>query len=384
MEKVIQYYISDLEYLFNALVKHPVFIRQPKKRDDFEKYYEGLCLKVKNCSYDTFAAIATDMTMFFADGHTNIEIPYSRSDRSLFLPCDWENPYTDKLVLCEGWEDIPRSSEIVEFENISVSGLVDKMSDVIPHENRYLVKSRMFHYPYKNYHVFSEMNVCRMFGKKASYEVTFLVDGQRVRRKISFAQYNDYPKFNDDLPQFYYEIDKNTIIVHIDACICNQDYNDFLREVAIVCKREHIENMLLDLSKNMGGTTEVIDKFIAYTHVVKYRQYGTLDYADGIEKVISDRNVWLDNIQRDILFPENIRVKVGYDTFSSARTFAVTLLDNKIAALEGGRSGGKPNSYGAPIRDILPMSKIKFRVSTRYFMRPDGTRDDEVAVSENF
>lgn len=380
----MQYYISDLEYLFNALMKHPLFIRKPEKCNEFKKYYEELCIKVKNCSYDTLAAIATDMTMFFADGHTNIELPYSHNDRSLFLPCDWENPYTDKLVLLKVWEDILQGSEIAEFENISVSELVDKMSDVIPHENRYLVKSRMFHYPYKNYHVFSEMNLCRMFGKKDSYEVTFVVEGQRIKRKISFTQYNNYPEFNDDLPQFYYEIDKNKITVHIDACICSQAYQDFLREVALVCEREHIEYMFLDLSKNMGGTTEVIGKFIAYTHAVKYRQYGTLDYAGGREEVVSDRNVWLDNIKQDILFPENIRVKVGYDTFSSARTFAVTLLDNKIAVLDGGCSGGKPDSYGAPMRDILPISKIKFRVSTRYFMRPDDTKDDEMAVGENF
>lgn len=127
----------------------------------------------------------------------------------------------------------------------------------------------------------------------------------------------------------------------------------------------------------MGGTTSVIDEFLSYTHVTKYRQYSTLDYSEGCEKMIADRRYEIQNRQKDVLFPKDMRIKVGYDTFSSARTFAVTLLDNKVAILEGGCSGGKPNSYGAPVKGVLPESKIRYRVSTRYFMRPDATRDDE-------
>ncbi len=131
----------------------------------------------------------------------------------------------------------------------------------------------------------------------------------------------------------------------------------------------------------MGGTTDVIDRFIAYTHAEKYRQYAVFDYSEGYEKILSVRNVELINHRNDKLFPTDIRLKVSYDTFSSARTFAVTLIDNGIAVLEDGCSGGKPDSYGAPIRGVLPDSRIRFRVSTRYFMRPDGMRDGEEAVS---
>ena len=104
------------------------------------------------------------------------------------------------------------------------------------------------------------------------------------------------------------------------------------------------------------------------------------DYSEGCEKILSDRNAEILNHRSDKLFPSDIRLKVSCDTFSSARTFAVTLLDNGIAALEEGCSGGKPDSYGAPIRGVMPESGIRFRVSTRYFMRPDGTRDEEESV----
>ena len=376
-------YISDLEYLFKALIKHPMFIREPEIINDFKEYYKKIISEIKEDDYGDFAMAATAMTVYFKDGHTNIEIPYSENDNCLFLPCDWKDSYTDRLVVSESCYDILQGAEIVSVEAVPISELVDRMADAIPHENRYLVKSRMLHYPYVNYHVFSEQNMHRMFGRKDSYTVEFLLDGQIVQREIALTPYKGYPAFPDASCPFYYELDEaegGRMAVHIDACICNREYEDFLREAACICEEKHIDTMLLDLSRNMGGTTEVIDRFIAYTHAEKYRQYAVFDYSEGYEKILSDRNTEIFNHRNDQLFPADIRLKVSCDTFSSARTFAVTLLDNGIATLEEGGSGGKPDSYGAPIRGVMPESRVRFRVSTRYFMRPDGTRDEEESV----
>ena len=375
-------YKSDLEYLFKALIKHPMFIREPEKLSEFKEFYKQMLSETDEDSFDDFVMTATAMTVYFRDGHTNIEIPYSENDVCLFMPCDWKDSYTDGLVMSDSSYGIPRGAEIVTVEGMSITELVDKMAEVIPHENRYLVKSRMLHYPYINYHVFSEMNVHRLFGCKDKYTVEVLADGQTIRREIALTSYNNYPAFSDDKCPFYYEFDEdgNRIAVHIDACICNRKYENFLREAACICEEKYIDTMLLDLSKNMGGTTEVIDRFIAYTQAEKYRQYAVFDYSEGCEKILSDRNAEILNRRSDKLFPSDIRLKVSCDTFSSARTFAVTLLDNGIATLEEGCLGGKPDSYGAPIRGVMPESGIRFRVSTRYFMRPDGTRDEEKTV----
>ncbi len=376
-------YKSDLEYLFKALIKHPMFIREPEKINDFKEYYKKIISEIKEDDYGDFAMAATAMTVYFKDGHTNIEIPYSENDNCLFLPCDWKDSYADRLVVGESCYDILQGAEIVSVEAVPISELVDRMADVIPHENRYLVKSRMLHYPYVNYHVFSELNMHRLFGRNDSYTVEFLLDGQIVQREIALTPYKGYPAFPDASCPFYYELDEaegGRMAVHIDACICNREYEDFLREAACICEEKHIDTMLLDLSRNMGGTTEVIDRFIAYTHAEKYRQYAVFDYSEGYEKILSDRNTEIFNHRNDQLFPADIRLKVSCDTFSSARTFAVTLLDNGIATLEEGGSGGKPDSYGAPIRGVMPESRVRFRVSTRYFMRPDGTRDEEESV----
>lgn len=375
-------YKKDLDYLYNALGKHPIFVREQNKRKDFKLYYEILFKNFQCNNFEELILFSSKLTAFFSDGHTNIEIPYTTNDMCIHLPCEWENENNDNLLLVENMYGISSKSKIVRIEHLSITELIDKMMEMIPHENRYLVKSRMIHYPYLNYHVFSSFNLERMFGKKDSYRIEFCENGELVTKGISLVKYDNYPSFNDDALPFHYEIKDSTIFVYIDACIYNQNYQNFLHEVAMLCNKNSIQHMVLDLSKNMGGTTSVIDEFISYTHVTNYQPYSTIDYSCDTEKIIEDRRKGRINSPKEYLFPEDIQVKVGYDTFSAARTFAVTLIDNNIAKLLEGCSGGKPNSFGAPIKDYLPVSKIKFRVSTRYFMRPDSTRDSEESIGK--
>ena len=121
-------------------------------------------------------------------------------------------------------------------------------------------------------------------------------------------------------------------------------------------QRKNIEILELDLSKNMGGSS-----------------------ADTLGMITSRKEV-IENCRKEILFPKNIVCRVSNTTFSSARTFAVTLKDNQIATIIGQPTGGKPCSYGMPRRDRTPNCNIPFRVSRCLFLRPDDSLDDEVAL----
>ncbi|HJD23041.1 MAG TPA: hypothetical protein H9694_02730 [Firmicutes bacterium] len=67
-------------------------------------------------------------------------------------------------------------------------------------------------------------------------------------------------------------------------------------------------------------------------------------------------------------------------TFSSARTFAVTLRDSGLAKIAGAVMGGVPNSCGLPRRFRTPEGGYPFRVSTSLFLRPDSRRDHEASL----
>ena len=130
----------------------------------------------------------------------------------------------------------------------------------------------------------------------------------------------------------------------------------------------------------MGGSSAVIDEFIKHVDIDEFRRYEMIDYSQGAPQYITKRGDIVKNNKASKLFPLDIYCRVSYDTFSSARTFAVTLKDNGIAKIIGSPTGGKPNSFGLPKKFKTPNNKINFRVSQCLFLRPKKTEDGEIAL----
>lgn len=92
-------YKMDLEYLYFTLQKHPLLLTNEYKRMCFEQLY--LNQKNKKYDYESFINTATELTTFFQDGHTNIEIPYMSKDRCLRLKCCWSEKDNNAFILME-------------------------------------------------------------------------------------------------------------------------------------------------------------------------------------------------------------------------------------------------------------------------------------------
>lgn len=362
--------LEDYNYLCKALLQHPVFCRENKKAEFAELSRK---LQIIICDYPSFIEAATELTLFFGDGHTNIELPYTGGDTCLKLPCSWIG---NRMVLNEKKGDIPAGSEILSVEDKTIPELVAFAETRIPHENIYLVKSRMVEYPYQNYHIFSGLNLKLLCGKKEKYLVKFLVEGKPVERRIPLNKYDGYLDFSAE-PFVSLEVRDNALVFHLRECICNEEYKNALRQAAKLCKEKNLDVLELDLSKNMGGSSAVIDEFITYTHAESFYRYEMLDYSSGGAVCVSDRTIPVQNKKQDVLFPKQIVCRVSHTTFSSARTFAVTLKDNGIAKIIGEPTGGKPCSYGMPRRDVTPNGKLRFRVSRALFLRPDARLEED-------
>ena len=208
----------------------------------------------------------------------------------------------------------------------------------------------------------------------------FFVNGERIEKQCYLKEYNGFLDFPDDSEFIDYEIQDNKMILHLNACIFNEQYKRTLETAAGICRERQITSFILDLSQNMGGNSAVIDEFITYTNVDSFKRYEMLDYSSGEVRQITSRKELIKNKKKPICFPDNMFCKVSCHTFSSARTFAVTLKDNGIARIIGTETGGKPNSYGMPRKLQMPESKLRFRVSTSYFMRPDESKDDDITL----
>lgn len=371
-------YKEDLEYLYAALLSHPSVIRDERKRAELETLYLAKETTVRD--YDSFIDAATELTVSLHDGHTNIEIPYTPVDLCLNLKCCWDGANCEELVLEEAYEDIPEHARIMDVEEMPIEEIVIALAERIPHENLYLVRSRMIRLPYQNYHMFSARNLKRLFVAKENYRITFAVDGKLVKKDIPLLRYDGFLEFIPDDEFLTYEIIGDKAILHLKSCICNEVYKRTLRELACICDTQSINAFVLDLSENMGGDSSVIDEFIKYTRIKEYHRYGMVDFSAGEAGVVTNRLDVVKNQQQEFLLPERIYCKVSYNTFSSARTFAVTLKDNGIATICGTPTGGKPNSYGMPKKMIMPKTGIRFRVSRAVFLRPDADKDEEIAL----
>lgn len=373
---------SDLGFLYHALLKHPMIVEDAEsgKRKEFEQFYHGKICREPVWDEDSFLSAAEELTMFFRDGHTNIEVPYTEKDRCINLRCAWGGRDADRLILAGQYREIPAGAEITAVGGVGTEELVRRLSQKIPHENIYLVRSRMTGYPYQNYHAFSEMNLNRLFGRKESYPITFAAGGKEITLECPLEDYKGVADFADDSGFISYEIRGNALWLHLDSCICNEKYLSALAETAQVCGERGLGAFVLDLSRNMGGSSAVIDEFIKYTNVDAYRRYEMTDYSSGEPRTVSCRRDVVRNQKKPISFPAEMYCKVSCDTFSSARTFAVTLKDNKIAKIVGTPTGGKPDSYGMPRKLKMPHSGIRFRVSTSIFLRPDESKDDEITL----
>ena len=367
------FFLDDFIYVRKAIESHPLLLYSDKR--------EQFCNLVQNMEnaiidYNSLIDALTKATLFFNDGHTNIELPYTTEDLCLRIPCKWQK---ERLILMDNYRNIPAGAEIISVEGRPVSELLSFAETRIPHENIYLVKSRTTEYPYKNYHLFSAMNLEIMFGKKEFYTITFSVNGECVEKQCSLVRYDEFLDFSQK-PFIDYEIEEDRMILHLRECVYSEEYKHTLQEIAELCKEKKLSALELDLSENMGGNSQVIDEFIHFTHAESYRRYEMIDFSSGSPVCVSSREEVVKNQKKNLLFPENIYCRVSNATFSSARTFAVTLKDNGIATIIGEPTGGKPCSYGMTKKDLTPNLKIRFRVSGALFLRPNSELDAEEAL----
>ena len=366
-------FLDDFIYVRKALESHPLLLNSDKREQ-----FGNLVQNVEHAiiDYNSLIDALTKVTMFFQDGHTNIELPYTTEDMCLNIPCKWQK---ELFILTDNYRNIPAGAVIISVEGRPVSELLSFAETRIPHENIYLVKSRTTEYPYKNYHLFSAMNLEIMFGKKEFYTITFSVNGECVEKQCSLVRYDGFLDFSQK-PFIDYEIAEDRMILHLRECIYNEEYEQTLQKITELCNEKNLIALELDLSENMGGNSQVIEEFIHFTQVDTYRRYEMIEFSSGSPVCVSSRETVVINQKKSLLFPKNIYCRVSNATFSSARTFAVTLKDNGIATIIGEPTGGKPCSYGMPKRDVTPNFKIRFRVSGALFLRPNSELDAEEAL----
>ena len=316
------------------------------------------------------------MTASLEDGHTNIELPYEEAfgEENLCLPiiCRWLGGENEayRLLVTETADLLRRGDIVLGVEGVPIEQWYRQVQEEIPHENDALARGRSTTYPYANYHLFSRFHLKGLVKEERPVRLSCERDGVPMDVSLPFRPHTgfaDFPK-----PIMEWRVRDGWGMLILDECRADKEterlFDGFFRKMAEAGARR----MILDLSRNRGGNSAVIGALIRRLSVESYRLYGMyVPDENGVWDCRCSPETAFSNPHESDAFLGEIFVAVSEYTFSSARTFAVTLQDNGLARIAGSAMGGVPDSYGLPIRLRTPELGIRFRVSTCRFIRPD-------------
>ncbi len=217
--------------------------------------------------------------------------------------------------------------------------------------------------------------ILKYFGLSKSDEIELgveLKNGQVKQVKLKPVNYKEYvaidqsdkviPKYQSRPEEnYWYEYLENGKIIYLNYGSCRQmrdkPFEIFKKEFWEFVKSHEADKLVLDIRKNRGGISTILDPFIKELKNSSFNQQGKL------------------------------YVVIGKDTFSSAVLNAISLKKNTEASFVGEATGGEPNHYGEVKQFKLPNSGITIRYSTKYFhwINEDiNTLEPDKVIEETF
>ena len=200
------------------------------------------------------------------------------------------------------------------------------------------------------------------------------------------------------------------------------NFSKFLKKMFKEIDKKNIDNLIVDLRDNSGGSSILNEQFIEYitssnkikdysegfklsellkkSHPEYFNQvvsrYKKIYHCDSIKLPIylspespfqintsSDSNCLRDVNSPFYMkepkkkFKGHIYIITGPKTFSSAAMLAIKLRDNNLVTIVGTPMGQKPTQFGEFLKFKLPLTKVRGQVSCKKFYRPDRSKDNQ-------
>ncbi|SHH21590.1 S41 family peptidase [Thermosipho atlanticus] len=374
----------DLNYLVNTLRDvHPKTVNGFNKEQIhiIKKAYE----KIQNpMSVGEFYFILNEVISSLKDAHSMIWINTTKEDRIINLPMIW---LEDGMYIKEDVNNLKKGDKIISIGGKTENELLIKLQKIIPAENQQWVKVmgkiNLVKEPFLNY--------LRLINN-GYVDIVVQRNGQKIKTKLPLTKQPTYPNNNNYKMWVSYKIypEKSLGIFRLDKCIYNEVYKSTLENFFKEVSKYNIKNIAIDVRKNTGGDSRVIDEFMKYIDIDKYlfytgdirfsrqasKQRGYIrkkGYKSYPKRVIINKKIQ----DHDLIYNGKIYVLTSFYTFSSGNWFAVVIKDNKLGTIIGEPTGNQPSSYGDILRFQLPISGFKFYVSHKKWVRPNISNDPE-------
>lgn len=166
-------------------------------------------------------------------------------------------------------------------------------------------------------------------------------------------------------------------VMTLDSCVYDSDFREFVYDFFSKVTSNGIENVVIDLRENSGGTSAVLDEILIYLDHDEFVTPGG-EYRMGPYMMKWERETKNVTHMDDVtVFGGNVYVLTSGDTFSSATLMAAIMKDNGFSTTVGEECGNLPQSYGDVIAFQTPNAAVTFQISSKYFHRVDESKSVE-------
>ena len=397
--------LEDVHPNLYAAVSQSI-IRQ--ERDNIERSLTAPMTRLE------FYVLIAPLVSYFMDGHTYIAQPYKEWNQYVnaggrIFPFAVSFNDTKAFVIRNSSSDsaVVPGSEILSINGIPIKELYARAIQYISVSNKtFRAKSVEMRFAYFLW-------VLYRWGNDFSIEYISPQDNRRYTARVTG---NPVPKpaqsaaAQKPVYYSYYHYPKEKLgIIDFRSFSDLDAFNRFLKDTFTRIQKDSIENVIIDIRSNGGGSSQLGDALLNYITDKPYMQVSRMDIK--ISKQIKSfyKNflpwyvrwlpvqyvhplgwklwstpeggtaVFTSKPQKPgknpLRFKGNVYVLIGPRTFSSAVMFAAVIKDYKIGTLIGEETGGLASHFGDVYPFILPNTQISAGVSHKYFLRPNGQDD---------
>jgi len=372
---------DDFQYVVHKLKNvHPATIEGFTAEQ--EKIIAGIEEEIKSPqTKEKFFFLVNQLFHSFHDAHTTLWLDFSKG---INLPLIW---LKQGLYVKHNTDTLKQGDLILKIGGLNIAGLAQQLLQILWTENKHLLRL-------EGTWMLTARPYLKWLGllKQDFVEVTFKrgIVVSKVKLPIISLQRPE----NEKEPFLSYSIDKNhkMAVLTLNSCRYNSKYRKNIRSFFKEVYTHKVKQVVLDLRRNPGGDSRVIDTFLRYINIDKLKTYGSkvrfsqearkktgIRESESHEFPRSEKTNDMIN-QQELLFSGKIYVLTSPNTFSSANMFAAVLQDNKIGIIVGEPTGNKPSCYGHPLPFQMPNTGINFKISHKQFFRPEAALDSLDAV----
>lgn len=214
-----------------------------------------------------------------------------------------------------------------------------------------------------------------------------------IKSNANTREYKTYPEEDIYNPQFLYHIDREENLCHFILKSCNNTPEDaqFLENMFKDIKKYSIERMAIDLRGNCGGNSMVVNEFLKYIDIYRYKTFGNtrrLSEQSAAQRgffrtsgeIVNKPRIRKNKRIEELTYGGCMYTLVDNGTFSSGNLFAAIIADNDLGLLIGEPTGNAPNTCGDILLFQMNNSKLMYNISYTEWTRPNKGRKDDYTL----